>query len=236
MTTSCLICHGKVTASEARVTCTNSHQVHLQCLRTWVRAAKLLSTGDLYCPICHSSYPVDVVNEIFGLKQEFRKAGKPISFELHVVDEEDRDEEESTPTWKRYARKINLAQEAIDKFDHEIAILHLFDILQENPEDVDATFLFGVVNFQRNNYLLAQHFFYKTIQLDPAHYLANLFLAEIMLKDERMRESLVLFKKVRALIELRSGVEVAMKNKDWELVMARIAYISGLLRGGDSMT
>lgn len=215
----CLICHLPIGDNDDRVRCENGHVVHHSCLETWVRAAKLLSSEEIFCPICHMEYPRAIVEDLFGIKQAFKQDGRQISFELRVVDEE---EGTQVPTWARYARKINLAQEAIDQFNHEIAILHLFDILQENPNDIEATFLFGVVNFQRNNYMLAQHFFYKTLELDQDHFLANLFLAEIMLKNDRKPDALELFEKVKNLLEDKNSPEMLKDNKDWVLVTRRI--------------
>ncbi|MFX0102663.1 MAG: hypothetical protein ACFFCS_24060 [Candidatus Hodarchaeota archaeon] len=222
--TSCLICHEPLDVRiDKSIACSdNQHQVHLRCLESWVRGAKLLSSEEIYCPICLSGYPSEIVKELFQVKQVFQQEGKEISFELQLHDVPD----DKVTTWEKYAKKINLAQEAIEKFNFEIAVLHLFDLLQENPHDAEANFLFGIINFEKANYILAQHFFYKTIWLDRDHYLANMFLGEIMLMDGKKRECIRLFKKARSIMDKKLSPEEKQKSEDWILVNGRLEYLT----------
>ncbi|MHA1714411.1 MAG: hypothetical protein ACTSXP_02095 [Promethearchaeota archaeon] len=212
----------KIESQETEVRCENGHPVHLKCLKSWVRAAELLSSDEIFCPICHLNYSKDVIVEIFGIKQEFKERKQQFQFELQLHSKP----EAKGITWQEYMKKLNLAQENIERFNYEIGILHLFEILQENPNDVNAIFLFGMANFQRGNYILAQHFFYKTLELDPNNYLANIFLAEILLFSGKKRESITLFKKAKEILDKMLTREEKEQNEDWKLVIKRLSHLT----------
>ncbi|MHA1791063.1 MAG: hypothetical protein ACTSVI_00375 [Promethearchaeota archaeon] len=220
---SCLICHESINEKESFAACVdNGHLVHVKCLKTWVRAANLLSSDEIYCPICHSKYPEKLISEIFGIQQKHENKNSIISFELQEHDTLKSKNIDHDFTWKQYAKKINLAQEAIQQYNHEIAILHLFEILQENPNDPEANFLFGVINFDKNNYVLAQHFFYKTIQCDKNFYLAYVFLAEILIKDEKKQEAVIMLKRARNYLDQKLNDQEKNSNQDWILIRDRL--------------
>jgi len=157
----CIICHEEIEIQNdsniKNYTCPNEHQVHKKCLQDWLINSQV-------CPLCAENYDSNIISEFTGYfnkikEQKERENQKKADMELEKVMNNIADE-------IILLEKLEISQNFIKLEEYEKALENLFDLNNENNQNMDVLFMIGKTFYLNKQYDLAVNYLMKLLKND----------------------------------------------------------------------